>query len=742
MLNKVLLITLLFSGVSIFAQTTDDGGALAKKEKAPKSVSDTTQAKVDKVKKEKAPKNISDSTQTKVEKEKTAKVKKDKATKVKVEKGSNTVQVDKVANESLANMKFAKKKKAGLKMMSKGYYFDAADYFQSALNEKPKKWKLLSFLADASMKSRNYVNAENFYAKLSQTKKGLKKFPLTKYNQGLALKAMGNYAVAIDSLKSFLARDYKKEEMLSMKKFARREVQGMEMADTLSKRPIEYKFFSLNQNINTAFNDYAPFSLDLFNLYFSSQRGNDPYNLTVTGASKVYSKFYESKKFAGDWSIASVISSDINSQLANSSDAFVSADGKSMYYTRSSEDANGLISTKIFISENSGSGWSVGRPLNEFINDLSSASKNPMVFLNSEGKEVLYFASNRLSGRGGYDIYYSIKSESGEYGRAKNAGSAINTPGNDVTPFFDSESRTLYFSSNGQINLGGLDIFRATQSEDGTEWTNLSNLGTVVNSSADDYYFRPAKNYGLGYLVSNRRGGNAVKCETCSDDIYSVRMVRGNVTVMGTVIEDINGVRSSTKNGIVEVRKTSDNSLLSEAEIKDGRFSVVIDKENEGIYLSSKKTDFEEAKVALNIGDYKPESIITEMTLKRTFTYVGTKIGTVFFDYDKFGLRPESPDTLNKVMAFIKQFPNYIVEVGGHTDDIGRDIYNDTLGLKRAAAVNRYILSKEISSSNTVVKSFGKRAPLAPNKNPDGSDNPDGRQLNRRVEFVVIGEKK
>jgi outer membrane protein OmpA-like peptidoglycan-associated protein/tetratricopeptide (TPR) repeat protein len=710
MLNKALFITLIFSGMSIFSQSTAVSSTTVKKEKAPKDTVALV-AKPEKVKEKKA-------------------------------KSSNEVQVGKVVNESLSTMKFGKKKKGGIQMMSKGYYFDACDYFQSALNEKPKKWKLLALLADANMKSRNYVNAENFYSKLSQTKKGLKKFPLTKYNQGLALKAIGNYPVAIDTFKSFLAKDYKKEEMLSMKKFARREIQGMEMADTLSQRPVEYKLNSLNGNINTAFNDYAPFSLDPFNLYFSSQRGSDPYNLTVAGTSKVYSKFYESKKFAGDWSAATEFSSDINAQMANSSDAYVSADGKSMYYTRKSEDESGVVSSKIFVSENNGTGWTVGKPLNENINDVTSASKNPMIYVNAEGKEILYFASNRLSGRGAFDIYYSMKSESGEFGRAKNAGSAINTTGNEVTPFFDAESRTLYFSSDGQINLGGLDVFKALQSEDGTEWKNLSNLGTVINSSADDYYFRPAKNFGLGYVVSNRKGGNAVKCETCSDDVYTARMVRGNVTVMGTVTEDINGVRSATKEGVVEIRKTSDNSLLTKATVKDGRFSVIIDKENEAIYLSAKKTDFEDSKVSLNIGEYKPESIITEMTLKRTFTYVGTKIGIVFFDYDKFGLRPEAPDTLNKVLAFIKQFPNYVVEVGGHTDDIGRDIYNDSLGLKRAAAVNRYILSKDIPSSNTVVKTYGKKAPLVPNKKPDGTDNPEGRQMNRRVEFIVVGEKK
>lgn len=673
---------------------------------------------------------VTDTTQTKSNNTKSAKT---------------TKEVNAVAasgENNLPVLKFGKKIKAGNAMMSKGYYFDAVDYFQSALNEKPKKWKVLYSLAEANMKSRNYVNAENAYAKLALTKKGLKKFPLTTYKQGIALKEMGNYTAAIDTLKSFTAREFKKEELLSMKKFARREIQGMEMVDTLSQRTIEYKVATLNSNVNSPFDDFAPFGLDPFVLNFSTQRGADPYNLSEAGPTKLYARLFESKKFEGDWSATSILITDVNNDKANISEAYVSPDGKTMYYSKKAEDAEGNLSTKIYVSENNNGNWSAGKPLNENINAAMSDNKSPMIYTNAEGKDVLYFSSNRLSGRGGHDIYYSIKTESGEFGRAKNAGSAINTPGDDVTPFFDETTRTLYFSSNGQINLGGLDVFKATQSEDGTEWTNLSNLGTVVNSSADDYYFRPAKDFTTGYFVSNRKGGNALKCETCTDDIYAVTRVRGNVTVMGTVTEDINGVRSVAQSGNVEIFKTSDNTKIGDATINEGRFSMVIDKENESVYLVTKKAAFEDAKVSLNIGSYKPESIITEMILKRSFTYVGTKIGTVFFQYNKFMLSPEAPDTLNKVVAFMKQFPNYIVEVGGHTDDIGPDAFNDSLGFKRAAAVNKYILSKDIPTSNTTVKSYGEKAPLAPNKNADGTDNPDGRQLNRRVEFVVVGENK
>jgi outer membrane protein OmpA-like peptidoglycan-associated protein len=743
----------------------------AKKEKPAKATTTTTSpaastssdvkaskpAKAEKVKPAKDKAAASTGTETKTAKpvkEQKTKTAKDKpatsgnssASKPMKTEAPKTFSVDKVGAADISKLKFGKKKKMGNLMMTKGYYFDAADYFQSAYGDKPKKWKLLYSIAAANLRSRNYVNAENWYAKLGQTKKGMKKFPQAKLEQGLALKAMGQYAVAIDTFHAFARKTYKNEIVEGMKRAAKREISGCEMVDTLSQHKAQYKVSLLNSNINTPYNDYAPYAGDLFGLSYTSQRGTDPYTLRQTGANKVMSKFYESKKFGGDWEAATLTSTDINNMPSAPSDMFMATDGKSMYYTQTIEDPTGRVISKIFVSENNGTGWSIGRPLNENINDALSSSKNPMAYTNAEGKEVLYFSSNKASGKGGYDVYYAIKGESGEFGRAKNAG-AVNSPGDDVTPFFDAENHILYYSSNGQINIGGLDVFKAIQDADGSDWGAIENLGTVVNSSADDYYFRPAKNFGIGYFVSNRRGGNSLKCETCSDDIYSVRMVRGNVKVLGTVTEDINGVRSPAQSGLVEVFKTSDNSKIAESPINSGHFALDVDKENESIYLLSKKTDFEDAKVGLNIGDYKPESIITELLLKRTFTYVGTKLGTVYFAFNKWELQKDAPDTLNHVVFFMKQFPQYIVEIGGHTDIIGTDAVNDTIGLKRADAVNNYFQKNSefksfIKPENTVVKSYGKTHPIAPNNKPDGKDNPEGRALNRRVEFIVVGEIK
>ncbi len=670
---------------------------------------------------------------------------------------SSTINIDSTASEKketkssvvqseLSSLSFGKKKKAGTLAMARGNYFDAIEYLQAAYSEKPKKWKLLYSLGAANLKARNYINAENWYAKLCQTKKGLKKFPQAKFEQALALKSMGQYTAAADTFRRFMSGSYK-EAVEMAKKYARRELQGCLMMDTLAYKLPTFKVTTLGTEINSPFNDQAPFSGDLFSLYFNSKRGADPYNLRETGTGSALNKFFESKKYGGNWEAAAELTGDLNTQKTNISDFYQSPDGKSVYYTRQMPDEKGNFTGKIFVSENTGSGWSVGRMLGSNINVEGFTSCQPMEMFNADGKEVLYFSSNKPDGKGGYDIYFSMKGESGEFGRAKNAGGGINTPGNEVTPFFDAENKILYFSSNGHFNIGALDVFKSQQNTDGTEWGEVTNLGTSVNSSADDYYFRPGKGHDLGFFVSNRKGGQSLKCETCSDDIYAVRLLRGMVKILGTVSEDNLGTKKPLADGRVDLFRSSDNVKIADAFVNDGRFTTDIDKENESVYLLAKKTDFEDAKVTLNIGEYKPESIITELILKYIpkvdASLIGSKIGIVYFEFDKDILKSPAPDTLDKVINFMKANPQYVVEVGGHTDDIGSDSYNDTLGMNRAIRVSKVLtVNGKISEDHLKLKSYGEKSPAAQNKTAEGKDNPTGRALNRRVEFIILEEKK
>lgn len=134
--------------------------------------------------------------------------------------------------------------------------------------------------------------------------------------------------------------------------------------------------------------------------------------------------------------------------------------------------------------------------------------------------EILYWVSDRPNGEGGQDIWFSTIDKNGKYSNPQSCGRKVNTAGNEATPFYDSKTGTLYFSSEGQIGMGGYDVFKTRGNQ--KKWETSANMGYPVNSSVDDMYFVFDDNGYTGYLVSNRPGTISVKSETCCDDIWRV----------------------------------------------------------------------------------------------------------------------------------------------------------------------------------------------------------------------------
>lgn len=637
------------------------------------------------------------------------------------------------------SLSWKKKRKEGWKLMDEGYFFDAAQYLQAAYDEKPKQYKLLYDIGLSQLQARNYNEAYKSFEKLNGNKNANKVCPCTKYIQGIALKRMGQYEAAKDTFNAFIKTDTKKEEVLALKKYAKKEIQGIYYVDSLQGREDLNKITLAENGINTPYNEVAPFSNDGKTMYFSTQRFSNPNNLFQSAADAPNVQIYSATGGYSKWSNASLAENGFQLKGTDVSDVYINEDGNEAFYVISVSNEDGKKHAEIVSSQLVSGDWSAPKSLGTNINDALSNSINPYLAKNAEGKDVLFFASDRETGRGGFDIYMALRGENGSFGRAKNLGTKINTYSNEVTPYFDSKTQTLYFSSSGQTNIGGLDVFSSTLT-DGTEWSDPVNMGANINSSADDYYYRPFADR-RAFLVSNRSGGNAAACPTCTDDIYEIRTLKGNVVLAGTVIEEVSKVKSNATDGKISVLNEND-ALLNNIKVgKDGKYTIELDKELEKVKLSISKENFENATVDLNIGNYDKDTLFTNLVLVRNINYVGQKLGAVFFDFDKAILRPEAPDTMHKVITFIKQYPEYVIEVAGYTDDVGTAEYNMELSQERATAVNRYLLSKEVPQENTIVVGYGKENPLAPNT-IEGKDNPEGRALNRRVEFVVKEEKK
>src|SRR5690606_17239043 len=193
--------------------------------------------------------------------------------------------------------------------------------------------------------------------------------------------------------------------------------------------------------------------------------------------------------------------------------------GDKFYFSKCRDEDSGKVVCKIYVSEFEGAEWSEPQELGEGINEGGS---NTQPFAARVGKkEVLFFSSNRqLQSRGGYDIWYSIiDPRNNRYRRPQNAGKQINTEMDEITPYYDDRVGKLYFASNGWVTMGGFDIFSADGGP--SRYTNLTNLGYPINTSADElYYIKDPSGKPDAYVVSNRIGSIALKNPTCCDDIW------------------------------------------------------------------------------------------------------------------------------------------------------------------------------------------------------------------------------
>lgn len=292
--------------------------------------------------------------------------------------------------------------------------------------------------------------------------------------------------------------------------------------------PIDYKINNIGEKINTKYPDYVPLiSADESVMIFTSRREG-----STGGEKDPYGQFFEdiyvSYKKDNDWSHAENIGSVINNETHNAC-VGLSADGNVLIVYKTNEELTG---GDLYWSEFNGKTWSSPTKYNENIN---SGYQEASASLSTDGN-TMYFSSNRPGGYGGKDIYRVIRFGNGDWSKAINLGSIINTPYDDDAPFIHPDGKTLYFSSTGHRTMGGYDIFRTTLSETG-DWSDPENLGYPINTVDDDIYFVESADGKTGYYSSVKPGGFG------SHDIYTVGMVQiPNPVVRGEVC-----VNDSTK---------------------------------------------------------------------------------------------------------------------------------------------------------------------------------------------------
>ncbi|WP_282079275.1 OmpA family protein [Aquimarina algiphila] len=498
-----------------------------------------------------------------------------------------------------------------------------------------------------------------------------------------------------------------------------------------------------NSSVNSLFSD---FGVAFFGkkIVFSSSRDTLVFNKNVhqwndqafldlfeAEYDSVNNTLSEAKKFGGK----------LNSKFHESTPVFTK-DGRTIYFTRNNfekgrfgRDQKGTNKLKIYRSyKNSNGGWTT--PQNLPFNSDEYSVAHPTLSLD---EKTLYFSSDMPGGKGLSDLYKVDINADGSFGTPENLGERINTEGKETFPFI-SVNDDFYFSSNGHLGLGGLDIFVTRLNPETKEEKLVVNIGKPVNGSKDDFTFIVNDTSKRGYFASNRQGGKG------GDDIYSFVQTEDlkdfcEITIAGLVTDkDTNELLPGTKVSIYD----NNNTLIESFVVGDDAAYSQIVKCTSKYFVRAEKEEYVTLEKLVNTLD-KTQTLDTPLALEKKIKSadIGDDLAKVlslkpiYFDFDGDYVREDAAIELAKVIEVMNQYPEMKIEVRSHTDSHGDDAYNLDLSERRAKSTVKYMISKGISSDRLDGKGYGETKPI----NDCGNDTnckKEEYQLNRRSEFIIV----
>jgi len=353
-----------------------------------------------------------------------------------------------------------------------------------------------------------------------------------------------------------------------------------------------------------------------------------------------------------------------------------------------------------------------------------------MPSITADGQE-LYFVSNRPGGIGGYDIYKSIRVQNGEWSEPINLGRPINTPGDEKSPFIHTDTRTLYFSSNGHPGIGGYDIFYVKLNDnDDKSYLKVKNIGFPINTENDEVGFVVSLDGRYGYFASNNIKNQSIGgMDFYYFDLHpdakpeEVLLVKGNLKSQDTT----QSVKATIQIKSMESKKVSFIPVDDE-----GDYAATLLK-NEDYLLTIKGEDIVYQSTYISARDSLEASIIElEMEVQPIELGMHYRLHNIYFAFNSADILPSSQKVLDEFIIFLNDHPTMKISIEGHTDYIGSDDFNLILSEKRARAVYDYLVINGINKNRLEYKGFGKQRPIATN------DTEEGRAMNRRTEFVIL----
>lgn len=460
--------------------------------------------------------------------------------------------------------------------------------------------------------------------------------------------------------------------------------------------PTRYKV-ELMPLVNSRNSDYSPAfgNGEYTEMYFTSSRKGGLTDKLDDRTGETFSDVWFTKiNKKGKWSLPIVVAEPINTE-GNEGSVALNKRGTVMYLTQCKVEKKKALGCGIYVSKRKGKLWGAPQLLQIKI-DSNTTIGHPAL---SEDETILIFSSDMLGGYGGKDLWMSIKGKRNRWSDPINLGPMVNTPGDEMFPFLHSDG-TIYFSSNGHVGMGGLDVYKTSQDENGAYKLPV-NLKSPVNSSADDFSMIIEKDGERGYLTSNRDGGKG------GDDIYQFELPPLQLSLKGVLTDSkTGGIMTGIKVQLIGNDGTTnevetDNTGSYEFTLKPlTSYEIVVNTEG---YLNKSVNEttvgVENNKVF--VIDFSVDPVKKEVILPR-----------IEYDFNKFDLRPQSIADLDLLAETLKDNLNVVIELKSHTDYIGSNAQNNKLSQQRADACVAYLISQGIDAGQLVAKGMGEKEPF------------------------------
>lgn len=626
--------------------------------------------------------------------------------------------------------------KKGEKYLALGEYYDAAAEFKTAYNKTSPK--------DKDKRGERALKLAGCYDRINSTQKAIAAYRnAIRYNKA---DINTHLAFARILMKNGSYKEAAKEFQMVLDSLPDNELakSGLLSAQTAQEEKNAGSRYIVKKMdvFNSRRADYSPmlFGDEYDQLYFTSTRneaeGDELSGITGTKAGDI---FVSQKDDKGKWGKPEAIVSGLNTEFDEGACCFT-PDQSQMYLTQCTTDPNYPRYATIVTSNRSDAAWSKASPL-EITRDTLSSYAHPAV---SPDGQWLYFTSDMPGGKGGYDIW-RVRITTNGLGGVENLGEPVNTPGNEMFPTFRPNG-DLYFSSDGHKGLGGLDIYIAKVDKNTKKFV-LEHPGYPLNSQGDDFGMTFEGPHNRGYFSSNRGDGRGW------DHIYSFEKPEIIQTVKGWVYE-MDGYE--LPDALVYM-VGSDGTNLKLSVKGDGSFTQVINPNVDYMMLATCK-GFLNHKEELRV---KPVTESEEYILQFPLASIRVPvlIDNIFYDFDKYSLRPESTKALDELIKLLNENPNVTIELSAHCDYKGSAEYNKTLSQKRAEAVVNYLIQHGIAKDRLSPVGYGKEKPKTIRKKLtekypwlkegdvlteefikklDKDKQEICNQLNRRTEFIVL----